>query len=410
MGWIQVPYWLSVAAIAHAYVVYPWVILRLARRVSKPISPPFPTSLAAWPKVAILIAAYNAERSIQARIANLVACDYPTERMAIVIASDGSTDGTIRQARESGAANLTVLEFRERRGKAATLVSALGVIDADVILFTDATSHFTSDAIKNLARHFADESVGIVSGRVCMLTESGLSAEGLYWRLESRVRQSEARLGVVTGVSGAIYAIRRSMFVAPECPTINDDMVFPILAKQKHRCRFVLDDEAVAEVVVSQGMRHEFRRRRRIGLGVFQSLQLLWPAIMVSDRLSAFALLSHKVLRWTVPLALILALASNLMLLGHAFYQVAFGVLLLSILAAIFGLFRTSSSMRWTRWCGVATSFYSMNLALLIGFIDWLFSSKKVVWEPTPRPERSTLVVAAIEALPAQHLSHGPSI
>jgi cellulose synthase/poly-beta-1,6-N-acetylglucosamine synthase-like glycosyltransferase len=330
--------------------------------------------------------------------------------MAIVIASDGSTDGTIRQARDSEAGNLTVLDFRERRGKAATLVHAIRMIDAEIILFTDATSYFNSDAVKNLARHFSDESVGIVSGRVCMLTESGLSAEGLYWKLESSVRQSEAKLGVVTGVSGAIYAIRRSMFVEPECPTINDDMVFPILAKQKHGCRFVLDNEAVAEVVVSPSLRHEFRRRRRIGLGVFQSLRLLWPAIWNSDRLSVFALLSHKVLRWTVPLALILALVSNLILLGHALYQVAFGVLLLSILAAILGLFCTSASMRWARWFGVATSFYSMNIALLLGFVDWLFWSKKVVWEPTTRPERSTLAVAALEASPSKHLRHGPSI
>ncbi len=410
MGWIQVLYWLSVAAIAHAYFVYPWLIISLARRVSEPIHPPFPTSLMAWPKVAVLISAYNAEKSIRARIENLVACDYPTERMTIVIASDGSTDGTIRQARESGAPNLNVFDFKERRGKAATLVCALGMIDADVILFSDATSHFKSGAIKNLARHFADTTVGIVSGRVCMLTESGLSAEGLYWKLESRVRQSEARLGVVTGVSGAIYAIRRSMFVSPECPTINDDMVFPILAKQKHRCRFVLDDEAVAEVVVPQGMGHEFRRRRRIGLGVFQSFRLLWPAIWASDRFSAFAILSHKVLRWTVPLALITALVSNLMLLGHAIYQVALGFLLLSILAAILGLFRTPASTGWTRWCGVATSFYSMNTALLMGFIDWLFSPKKVVWEPTPRPERTAMLAGEIDASTSKQLSHGPSI
>lgn len=409
MGWIQGFFWLSVAAIVHAYFVYPWLIIRMANRVRDTVAPSLPLSPSSWPKVAVLISAYNAEKSICARIENLVECDYPAERMAIVIASDGSTDGTIRQARESEVSNLTVFDFKERLGKAATLVRAIAMIDADVVIFSDATSHFSCDAIRNLARHFVDNSVGIVSGHVRMLTESGVHAEGLYWKLESKVRRSEAKLGVVTGVSGAIYAIRRSMFVSPSCPTINDDMVFPILAKQQHRCRFVFEDNATAEVVVPQGMHHEFRRRRRIGLGAFQSLRLLWPAVLASDRLSAFALLSHKVLRWTVPIALITAWVSNLFLVGHTAYKIAFAVQLLWMFAALLGLFRSSSS-RWIKWCGIATSFYVMNFALAVGFIDWLLASQKVVWEPTPRPERSTLFLGKVDGVPSTRLSHDSSI
>lgn len=377
------------AAILHAYVVYPWLIVWMARRGQGRIAPPFSFSATNCPRVSVLISAYNAETSIRERIQNLVACDYPTDRMKILIASDGSTDRTVENARDSHAPNLTVLDFKDRRGKTATLIRSMAMIDSDVVIFSDATSHFSADAIRNLSRHFEDPSVGIVSGSIRMLTETGVNAEGLYWKIESTVRRSEAKLGVVTGVSGAIYAIRRSMFVEPTRPTINDDMLFPILAKHKHRCKFVFDEAAIAEVIVPQGMLTEFRRRRRIGLGALQSLPLLFPVLWASDGLSAFALFSHKILRWAVPFALIVLLVSNLLLLGSMAFQAILAIQLLSFCAALLGLIRASSKA-WIRWFAVATSFYMMNFALAIGFLDWLFASQNVVWEPTQRPKRST--------------------
>lgn len=418
MGWwIQSLYWISIAAVAHTYIGYPLFIIWLASRRTARLASPFPTDATDWPKVAILISAYNAEKCIQARIKNLIECEYPLGRMTIVVASDGSTDATALIAKESDFANLIVMDFKERQGKAANLVRAIdrleGEVDADILVFSDATSHFSTKAITNLARHFVDKTVGVVSGRVCMLTDSGQSSEGLYWRMESRVRQSEANLGIMTGVSGAIYAIRRSMFVEPGCPTINDDMVFPILAKHRHQCRYILDKEAIAEVVVPEGIHHDFRRRRRIGLGVFQSLPLLWTAVRGSDSLTVFALMSHKVLRWLVPFALLLAMTCSLILCRLPLYQVLIGLQLVSIIAALFGLIGTCSSQaghRWSRLCAIATSFYAMNLALLLGFVDWLSLSRKVVWEPTPRPERSLLLRAESKAVTNSRFRHGPSI
>ena len=369
----------------------------MAGRRTTPEAPRLPEDVRDLPSVTILIAAFNAEKSIRERIENLLNCDYPVDRLAIVIASDGSTDETVHLAKETNAPNLTVLDYKERRGKAETLARSFVQIKSDIVLFTDVTSHFATGAIKNIARHFIDSSVGVVSGRVCMLTEDGQSTEGLYWRMESAVRVSEARLGVMTGVSGAIYAIRRSLIVAPDRPTINDDMVFPILAKHDHRCKYVLDNEAVAEVVVPRGIKNDFRRRRRIGLGVFQSLPIIWRVVFASDKLSAFCLVSHKILRWTVPFLLCILFVSNFYLYPMSFYKVLIWLELATIACAILGLRReasssSSSARLWNRLCGIATSFYCMNLALLLGFFDCLFRSKKVIWEPTARPRRSLLV------------------
>ena len=399
MVWIQVLYWSAVAAILHTYVAYPCLIILQARRRcgASNASELSDNDIDLMPRVAILISAYNAEKSIRARIENLARSNYPTERMTIVVASDGSTDNTVLAAKETHVSNLVVLDFKERQGKASNLVRAIEKIDADIVLFSDATSYFPPTAVTNLARHFKDESVGVVSGQVRMLTEDGDSAEGVYWRLESRVRQSEAKLGVLTGVSGAIYAIRRSLFVAPYRPTINDDMVFPILVKQSHGCRYVQDNHAIAEVIVPHGIRHEFRRRRRIGLGVFQSLPILFPLLPTMEPFAAFCLLSHKMLRWLGPFALITIFVCSFLLRELFLFRVLICLQFFSLLCALLGLIGASkpnSTPRWNRRCAVATSFYSMNLALLFGFVDWIFASKKVVWEPTSRPDREALLRA----------------
>ena len=388
MIWLQLLFWISVAAMVHAYITYPILILRMARGCAESIGPPLPILPSAHPKVTVLIAAYNAEKYIRDRIENLLASDYPMERLAIVIASDGSTDGTVASAREVHANNLAVYDFKERRGKTGTLLKALQSVESDVVVFSDVSTHFSKDAIGTMARHFTDSEVGIVSGQVRMLTESGVNAEGLYWKLESSVRQAEAKLNVVTGVSGAIYAIRRSMMVTPARPTINDDMLLPILTKNKYRCKFIFEAEATAEVIVPRGIRNDFRRRRRIGLGAFQSLPLLMPTVFSSDFFSAFCLTSHKLLRWAGPIALVVATLCNLLLLSHPFYQLALTVQAISILLAIRGLYRINAGV-FEKCCGVLASFYLMNAALAMGFVDWIFASRKVVWEPTARPNRS---------------------
>ncbi len=410
--WIHLLYWISLASIVYAYAGYPFLILCLARRRAVQPAPVLPQRTSDWPTVAVLISAYNAEHCIRARIENLMQSEYPRDRMTIVIASDGSTDATVRLARESEVANLVVLDFKERRGKAATLIAAIETLDSDIVLFSDATSHFSADAIPNIARHFVDKTVGVVSGRVCMVTEQGQSAEGFYWRLESSVRQAEAKLGIMTGVSGALYAMRRSWFVAPGCPTINDDMVFPILAKHRHHCKSALDQDAISEVIMPNGIRHEFRRRRRIGLGVFQSLPLLCTTLRGSDRMTAFSLLSHKFLRWMVPLALIAMLCCYPVLYQWTLYKVLIALHLLTMMAAGIGLIETPwshSRHPAVRVCSIAASFYMMNVALLLGFLDWLSLSRKVVWEPTPRPERAMPFPRDGHTVPTSHLSHDPS-
>ncbi len=388
MVWLQAIFWLSLSALVHTYVVYPLIVIGLARFLGRSVQSPLLPPDADLPRVSVLIAAYNAGKHIEERVENLQQCHYPANLLSIVVAADGCTDDTTAKLRAIRDPRVRILDYADRRGKAATLVRAMPTIESDIVVFTDASSHFGVDAILHMVRHFSDPTVGIVSGRVCMLTDSGSHAEGFYWRLESNVRRAEASLGIVTGVSGAIYAMRRSVFVPPDGPTINDDMLFPILAKQRHGCRFVLDEEAVAEVVVPHGYAHEFRRRRRIGKGAIHSFALLRPAMSPAKGASAVALISHKVLRWMGPVLLFLLFVSNLGLVAiplYAFLLVLQGML---VGAALVG-YVVPLRYRWGKLCRIATSFYSMNVAFAFGFADWWTAADTLSWEPTPRPSRT---------------------
>ncbi|MCC6509020.1 MAG: glycosyltransferase family 2 protein [Pirellulaceae bacterium] len=384
--------WTSLAGVCYSYAGYPLLIFasaRIARRWAANAGQPVlfnvePTETE-LPNVTVLIAAYNAGEQIRQRIQNLLDCDYPAERLQILIASDGSSDDTVRLVCEFGQANVSVVPFEQRRGKTCTLVAAVENVSSEVIVLTDASTQFETMAIRRLAKHFVDPAIGIVAGKVAILDELGCESESLYWRSEMMVRLAEAELGLVLGVSGAIYAMRRKLFGAPQRPTINDDMVLPMLAHLNHRCKFVLDESALAYAVSSGGLRTEFRRRCRIGAGGFQSLSVLSGLLSVQHIYQAAAFVSHKLLRWMCPFLLILILACNVGLLVMPGYQRLLWIQGTAYLLAVIGLFAPNCGPI-ARFARTASSFLVMNLAILTGFFQWLVDANQVVWNPTPRP------------------------
>lgn len=389
---LSIMLWGSLASLGYSYVGYPLLIWGLSRmRGTQQLSAnsanaeSLRTDTPQLPSVTVLIAAHNAGVLIQDRIGNLLACDYPAESLRIVVASDGSTDDTVDLVRALQQPQVTVIPFGERRGKAATLVAALGQVVSEVVVFTDASTHFEVHALKRLAAHFRDPDMGIVAGVVSILDEQGRPAESLYWRSEMMVRRSEARLGLTMGASGAIYAMRRRHFVAPSRPIINDDLVFPILAHLKHRCGFTLDETAMGSVRCCSGWTNEFRRRCRIGAGGFQSLTILKDLFRPQHAAHAAAFVSHKLLRWICPFLLILALLCNIGLVAIPGYQHLLLIQSCAYLLALIGLFVPKRGA-WTGIARAASSFLVMNIAILAGFFQWLADSNQATWNPTPRP------------------------
>lgn len=385
-------FWASVSLIAYTYVAYPAIVARIASRVPPPVSPE--SDDGRLPTVTVLIAAHNAGQHIGERLENVLACDYPASKLSVLVASDGSTDSTVSQVRDFKDPRVQVMDGSIRRGKAATICAAMPRVRGEVVMFTDATTRFEVASIRRLARHFSTPDVGVAFGEVSMVDDRGESTERDYWRRESKLRRDETRLGTMLGAQGAIYAIRRRLFVDPGRPVINDDFVFPMLVQLGHGCQAVYDDSARAFTAVSRGIGVDFRRRCRIGAGGYQSLGLIVKRMRPRHWRHALAFGSHKVLRWLAPFLLIIAFIANVALAGDPLYDAFLAIQLSCYALAMFGVV-VSDGRGVGRLPRLAASFAAMNAALLIGFVRWVFDPDAAVWNPTPRPSTGVAAVAA---------------
>jgi cellulose synthase/poly-beta-1,6-N-acetylglucosamine synthase-like glycosyltransferase len=378
---LAICFWCSAAGVVHAYLGYPvllWVLSRLfGQDPAPPAAPPLP-------HVALLIAAYNEAPVIEERIRNALALDYPRHLLEIVIASDGSDDGTPGIcARYQNSVRALLLS--QRRGKAATLNDAIESLNADLVVLSDANTHMEPDALRRLARWFGDPDVGAVCGRLILTDPAGgRNADGLYWRYETFLKRCEGRLNGLLGANGAIYAIRRKLFVPLPPGTIVDDFVIPLSAKLRSGCRIVYDPTAVAHEETAPDLRGEFNRRARIGVGGWQALSMLWPLLGPRFGWTAFTFWSHKVLRWACPFLMISALGTALALAQHPVYLVA------SIAQAMFyGMCFLGAvappAHRACRRLRLFTMFLGMNAALLVGFLRWLRGNPSGIWRRTAR-------------------------
>ena len=297
----ELMFWTCWVLVLYNYAVYPVLIWGLSRRFGS-AAMTTPNDPDVWPEVTLLIAAYNEEAVIEERVRNALAMDYPPDRLEVVIGLDGCSDGTAAIVCRFAGRGVRVLDYPRRRGKAAVLNAAMAEVKSPIVLLSDANTQIDPQAARRLVRWFRDRRVGAAVGRL-ILTEpgTGSNADGLYWRYETFLKRCEGRLGGLLGANGAIYAIRRDLYVPIPPETIIDDFVIPLLAQLHSGCTLIYDGEAVAWETTPPDISSEFHRRARIGAGGFQSIALLWSLIDPRRGWVAFTFLSHKVLRWFVP-------------------------------------------------------------------------------------------------------------
>lgn len=377
-------FFVCLAGVTFAYLGYPVLIWLLARCFGHAQNHSCRDE-SELPVISVLIAAHDEEAMIEERILNALASDYPAGRLEIVIASDGSTDRTAEIVRRYADRGVRLLDYHQRRGKPAVLNSAFAELNGDIVMLSDANTFTEPSALRKLVRWFSDPEVGVVCGRL-VLTDpaTGRNADSLYWRYETFLKKCEGRLGALLGANGAIYAIRRELFVPIPAETIIDDFVIPLMARLRTGCTIVYDADAVANEETPPLVRSEFQRRARIGAGGYQSLGTLWKLLDPRAGWVAFTFASHKILRWLCPFLLMGALASNLVLWIRPFFQEAllcqFAFYTLAVLTAYMPAERKSlKPLRLT------TMFAMMNLALLLGFWRWLSGSQNSAWRRTVR-------------------------
>jgi len=374
-------FWLMVFLVFYTYFGYTLMILFVSlfrnRKVARDDS--------YTPFVTFLITAYNEERDLPQKLDNTLSLDYPADRLEIVVASDGSTDGTDAVVRRYAERDprVRLVRVEGRKGKTETQNQAVAVARGDVVLFSDATTEYDSQVIRKLARNYADPEVGAVSGMYSYRSEEK-SAMGvasiLFWSYENLIKSRQTRIRTITGCCGCIYSVRRSAYV-PLPGTIISDLVEPLKVLESG-FRIVFEQEAVAYETTTEKVRDEFKMRVRVitrGMtGLLYARRLLNP---FRFPFVAVQLLSHKVARWMIPIFMLLLLIANIFLFGSGwFYQLTLAGQAAFYLAALLGVLADRLG-RKVRLLAIPMYFCVVNVASLISLFNVARGEKKVVWE-----------------------------
>lgn len=342
-----------------------------------------------WPPVAIVISAYNEQTHIVPRIENLLALDYPAERLRAYIGSDGSRDRTaelLGQFRDDP--RVVALPFEQNRGKASVLNDLVSRTSEPIVVFSDANTYFERSALKRLVARFDDAQVGGVTGELRLLGNAGGdNQDSLYWRIEQFLKFFEARIGGLLGANGAIYAIRRDLWQPIRPDTICDDFCIAMnVSAAGHR--LVYEPKAWAEEDTPEHIGEEVKRRIRIGIGNFQAL-VRHPEYLTRTSLgTAFAYVSHKVLRWTAPHLLLIALLASVALAwlesspGWALYALAQAA---AYAAAWAGWQLTSRGVKLPTVVKLAAFLFALNWAFLVASWRYVTGRYGGSWGRTQR-------------------------
>jgi cellulose synthase/poly-beta-1,6-N-acetylglucosamine synthase-like glycosyltransferase len=304
--------------------------------------------------------------------------------MEIIIVSDGSTDETVKLARLRESETVRVFACSERCGKPSALNLGVAQAAGEIIVFADARQRFEKDAIKNLVSDFNDPSVGVVSGELIVEADSSVGeGVGLYWKYEKWIRKNESLAGSVVGATGAIYAIRRSLWKPLPAETLLDDVYTPMQIAMKG-WRVVFDERARAVDQASSSAGREFRRKARTLTGNYQLCQLMPRLLLPTDRL-LFQFYSHKLMRLAAPIFFVTLFMSNFVIAGRT-EAIAETIFYQSSLALQIFFYASLPLSRWlakrnrrVRLLNAAYVFSVMNAAAIVGFFYFL-RGKRNVW------------------------------
>jgi cellulose synthase/poly-beta-1,6-N-acetylglucosamine synthase-like glycosyltransferase len=376
-------FWAALGTMLYTYAGYPiiimlWSLFSNNRVKTEDIEP----------AVTLLIAAYNEEKHIEAKLLNSFELDYPRDKLEIVVASDGSTDTTDEIVRryENNPEGIRVVLHRVegRLGKTAAQNSALNICQGEIVIFSDAASMYERGVIRAFVRNYADETVGAVSGTCHYTNERGSSvgrATAIFWYFENFIKKQQTRIKTITGCCGCIYSVRKKLYT-PLPPEIISDLVEPLTIVRKGY-RIVFEPEALALEETAGKANEEFKMRIRVivrGMnGMLYMRNLFNP---LKHTFVSFQLISHKVLRWLAPVLCIMVFLSNaLLVMNSTFYLVAFGLQIVFYLMAAQGR-RLENKGVHSKLFYLPLYFCVVNLASLVSMLKVLKRTNIVTWQP----------------------------
>jgi cellulose synthase/poly-beta-1,6-N-acetylglucosamine synthase-like glycosyltransferase len=374
-------FWLGVAALAYTFVGYPALVYLLSR-----LRPRAVLRRAGFaPEVSVIITAYNEERDLAAKLENTLALDYDPSRLEIIVASDCSNDRTDEIARAFAPRGVRLHRQPSRLGKTAAQNAAVAQARGEIVLFSDATTLYRPDVLRAILPNFADPSVGCVAGRLVYVEPGAASATGQgarsYWGFETFLKVHESRACSLIGASGCLYAVRRAAYVPMYPEACSDFLIATKMVEQGLRA--VYEPAALCTEETNERTDKELRMRVRV---ITQTYTDLWRHRRMLNPLRAgfyaVELLSHKVMRYLVPVFLALVFAGSLALAGtSALYALAAAAQGLFYLAALGGwLFERAG--RHNRLLALPMYFALANLASVLACYKFLRGERYARWEP----------------------------
>ena len=384
---MKILFWFSAAMIFYTYAGYPLLLGFVAEFFERKVRKgPYE------PRVSIILSAFNEEKYIEKKLLNLLNLDYPEDKYEILVGSDGAGDATDAIISKFRSPRIRFFRFVTNLGKPHVVNALVEEASEAILVFTDARQALSRNAIRALAQNFYDPAVGCVSGELHFRNVPQTGVAGgmdLYWRYEKFLRRRESEIGSMLGATGALYAVRRSLFTPIPVDILVDDMYLP-LAVIRQGYRVVFESEASAYDQVSQKGREEFKRKVRTLTGNYQ---IFWRLPHLFDPFGssvAWQLFSHKFLRLMVPFFLAGLLIADLALLKSPGFQLFFLLQILFYSLALWEAFKDfytdRSKKSWGRasrkgMSQVAYTFCLLNYSAFVALIQSLKKKTLATWE-----------------------------
>jgi cellulose synthase/poly-beta-1,6-N-acetylglucosamine synthase-like glycosyltransferase len=373
--------WCSTGIVLYTYGIYPIIIYILSlfrKRISKIENDDH------FPTVSVVISVYNEENILSEKINNIFLLDYPKNKIEFIFGSDGSNDKTNSILSGISVSNIKVEQFSMRTGKANVLNRLIPRASGEIILFSDANTMYDKLSIRKLVKHFQDPTIGGVCGELRLMVNRkvvGEIGETSYWQYESFLKNVESKYQTLIGATGGVYAIRKSLFrPLPVSKAIVDDFLIP-LEVVRRGYRMIYEPEAVAYEDAVGSVVGEFRRKVRIGASNFNGISEFVDLLHPRWGFIAFALWSHKIIRWLAPFFLIMIFCLSMILAYSSdYYRLYYYSQLIFIVMSMIGYIFEKKKISLGIF-GFPYYFIAMNLALFIGFFKSVFGLQRATWD-----------------------------
>ncbi len=394
MGLI-VLFWILFIILFYSYAGYA-IVLFLLLKIKKLIFPNrfFQTNNKYEPDVCLFVTAFNEKDYVQQKVENSFSLDYPKEKIQYLWITDGSDDGTPELLKKYK--NLEVHHLPERRGKMHAMNRGVKFVKAPIIIFSDTNTVLGNQSIREIVAKFSNPKTGCVAGEKRIVEKDADAAagagEGLYWKMESWIKNMDAELNSAVGAVGELFAIRTELFEDVEIDTLLDDFIISLRIAQKGY-KIAYTPNAYAEETASLNVKEELKRKIRIAAGGIQTIFRL-KSLLNPFRygLLSWQYFSHKVLRWTLaPISLFLFLPVNLAIVWQqngwddfSFFTIVLYVQLLCYLLAAIGMYFENRQLRF-KILFIPYYFVSINYAAILGIYRYFKGKQSVNWEKSKR-------------------------